>query len=163
MKNKAQQSSIGMSFGTMFSIFLIAVFVVFAFVAIRGFLNIDETAKIGDFYSDLQDEIDTTMNAQSREDEFEINLPGKITHVCFANLSKTITNRGPEYEAIKYYDIYDANIFLIPPEEAPNLERKKLQYLNLEEIISNQNPYCVSVKEKLIIKKGFYDKAVTIQ
>jgi len=163
MKNKKAQQTMGMPFGMIFSIFLIVVFIVIAFIAVKSFLGTSEIASIGLFYEDLQSEVSETIQQQMSESEFKIDLPKKIKKVCFANLSTKITNDGPEYQAIKNYDVYKANIFLIPPEQAPNMDWDFIDHINTTKITETKNPYCVPVSNKLKISKGFYDKLVTIQ
>jgi len=153
----------GMPFGVIFAIFLIVVFVVVAFIAISNFLDIGNASKVGMFYQDLQTEVNKARNSQSSEFEFKINLPNKIEKVCFANLSAKITSNFEDYEMIKNYDIYEANTFLLPPENAENMQWKNINYINITKITESKNPYCVLVSNNLKIKKDFYDKLVKIE
>lgn len=66
----------------------------------------------------MQDSVDDAWRGQSSSSHFDINLPSEIDKVCFANLSATITNRGEDYEFIKDFYVYEANVFLIPLEKA---------------------------------------------
>ena len=96
---KRGQQAVGMSFGMIFAIFLIIVFVVVAFISIKHFLSLGQTATVGAFYEDLQNGVDDAWNGQSSSSEFTIRLPDAIRQVCFANLSAPITN-GAAYEEI---------------------------------------------------------------
>lgn len=152
----------GMPFGMIFAIFLIVVFVVIAFIAVGYFLDIGRGSSIGMFYREFQEAVDDAMRGQFEESFFEIDLPSGIDSVCFANLSGEITNRGVEYEAIRNYDVYDANVFLVPPEYAENMQWKLIDRINVSRITAERNPYCVDVGDGFVIKKGFYDKEVWI-
>ena len=152
----------GMPFGIIFAIFLIVVFVVIAFIAVGYFLDIGKSASVGMFYDEFQDAVNDAMSGQFEESSFEIDLPSGIDSVCFANLSAEITNPGVEYEAIRDYDVYDANVFLVPPEYAQNMQWKLIDRINVSRITAVRNPYCVRVGDGLTIKKGFYDKKVWI-
>jgi len=163
MNNKRAQQTMGMPFGMIFAIFLIVVFVVIAFIAVGGFLDIGKKASVGLFYDELQDAVDEAWSGQSGEFDFAIDLPSKITEVCFANLSNVITNRDGKYDNILKYDVYEANTFLIPPGSAENMPWKLIKHLDIDTITRDSNPYCVSVKSKLRIKKDFYDKLVAIE
>lgn len=165
MDKKRAQSTMSMPFGMIFAIFLIVVFVVFAFMAIAGFFEIGDTASVGMFYEELQDAVDEALSSQSSQKPFEINLPKGIKQVCFANLSSSsrITNPGEEYQSIKYYDIYNANTFLLPPEKAQDMQWKFIEHLDLEKITATENPYCVDVNEGLIIKKDFTSRLVYLE
>ena len=153
----------GLPFGVIFAIILIVVFIVIAFIAIGYFLDIGKSSSVGMFYREFQDAVDDAVRGQFEESLFEVDLPSGIEFVCFANLSDEITNRGVEYEAIKNYDVYDANVFLVPPEYAHKMEWKLIEWINVSKITSNSNPYCVSVDDGFVVKKGFYDKWVYIE
>ena len=161
--NRRGQQLMGMPFNMIFAILLMIVFFVTAFIAIGYFLDIGRSSDVGMFYRDLQGVVDEALRGQSSEASFDISLPNKIERVCFANLSATITNHGEDYEAIKNYEVYDANVFLVPPEYAENMQWKLIKHINITKITSEKNPYCVDANNKLIIKKGFYDKLVWIE
>ena len=160
--NKLGQHTMGMPFGMIFAIFLIVVFVVIAFIAVGFFLDIGRASGVGLFYRELQDAVDGAWSGQSGEFDFEIDLPDGIDEVCFGNLSGVITNQDPRYDEILNYDVYDANTFLVPPENAENMQWKLIKHLDVDKITETKNPYCVSVEDGLRIKKGFYDKLVVI-
>jgi len=163
MKNKSGQQTMGLPFGVIFSIILIVVFIVIAFIAIKHFLDIGDCAGVGQFYEELQEKVNEAWASQNSDFEFEINLPGGIDKICFADLSGEITGSQEDYKAIEMYSVYDSNLFLIPPAEACNMPNKLIKHINVSEIISTSNPYCVEVGEELQIKKGFYDKLVIIE
>ena len=160
--NKSGQQTMGMPFGMIFAIFLIVVFVVIAFIAVRGFLDIGETSGIGLFYDELQDAVNEAWSQQSGESDFKINLPSGIEEVCFGNLSNN-PSQNPKYKNILKYDVYDANTFLLPPEKAQGMSWKLIEHINITKITELKNPYCVPVKKGLTMKKDFYDKLVSIE
>ena len=160
MKKNAQQT-MGLPFSLIFSIMLIVVFIVVAFVGIKMFLNFNESAKLGLFYDDLQKEVDAVWQSSKTETTFKPILPSGITHVCFANLSATITNQEA-YNEIIYQD-FEHNTFLLPQSKAGNLQSNNIEHLNLSQITKIKNPYCIEATRSLILKKGFYDKFVIIE
>lgn len=161
--DKRGQQTMGMPFNMIFAIFLMIVFVVIAFIAVKSFLDIGKSSGVGMFYDELQDVVDDARRGQSSEVSFDIDLPSGIDVICFANLSGEITNPGLEYEAIKNYEVYNANTFLVPPEFSQNMQWKLIKGINVTKITSVENPYCVAVDDGLMIKKGFYDKLVIIE
>jgi len=162
MKKRGQEV-MGLPFGMIFAIFLIIVFIMVAFIAIKSFLDIGRSSSVGMFYDELQGTVNDAISGQSSEANFNIDLPPNIKQVCFANLSAIITNSGSEYDAIKNYDVYNANVFLVPPEYAQGMQWKLIKYLNITKITTNKNPYCVNIDDGLKIKKGFYDKLVWVE
>ena len=153
----------GLPFGMIFSIILVVVFVVIAFMAIGNFLDIGKSAGVGLFYTELQEAVDNSWRGQSSETIFKINLPNGIDTICFSNLSSEITEETEYYNQIKNYDVYEANTFLIPPENAQQMQWKLINHLDIGEITKEKNPYCVSTNQDLKLKKGFYDKLVLIE
>ncbi len=160
---KSGQQTMSMPFGMIFAIFLIIIFIVIAFVAISTFLDFGRTANVGIFYQDLQKAVDNAMHGQNVETDFDIQLPGGIVRVCFANLSAPINGAETDYNMIERFSVYEANTFLVPPKEAEGFEYKEIQNINISRITKNKNPYCVDVSRPLRIKKGFYDRQVTIE
>ncbi len=161
--DKRGQQILGMPFEIIFAIFLIIVFIVIAFIAIGGFLDIGKSANVGVFYEDLQGAVDSAWASQSGESTFEIDLPSGITHVCFANLSAPIKgNYKEQYQMIKNYDVYEANTFLVPPQFAQKLEWRMTNHLDIVNITKVNNPNCFLATEDLKIKKEFYGKYVII-
>jgi len=163
MRDKRGQQVISMPFGMIFSIFLIAVFIVAAFVGVRFFLDFGKTADIGMFYKDLQDAVNDAWRGQSSSNNFNINLPNAVKKVCFANLSATITEKGEEYDLIESFFVYEANIFLIPPGAGEGMDWNLIDNINLSKITQDRNPYCVDTSDGLTIRKDFYDKLVWVE
>ncbi|MBT7128847.1 hypothetical protein HN903_03765 [archaeon] len=160
--DKRGQQAVGMSFGMIFAIFLIVVFLVIAGIAVRSFLDIGDSARVGMFYDDFQAAVDNAVQGQESDSDFDISLPSGIERVCFGNLNERITNPGDDYDAIEDFDFYDANVFLVPPQEASGMAWKLIERINVTKITATSNPYCVDVEDGLKIQKGFYDRFVVI-
>ena len=161
MKKRAQQS-VEMPFGIIFAVFLIVIFVIIAFNATKHFLDVGKCSSVGLFYDELQKEVDSIWASQSAEKQFKISLPSGIKKICFGDLNGRITSPGADYDSISIYDVQDANTFLVPPENACNMAYKKINHINITQITSKKNPYCVDVTQPLNLKKGFYDKSVLV-
>lgn len=162
MKKRAQQST-EMPFGIIFAVFLIVIFVIIAFNATKSFLDVGKCSSVGMFYEELQTEVDKVWSSQSSEQNFSMKLPSGITKICFANLSNTITNKGEDYNSISIYDFQDANVFLLPAGKTCDMQYKKINHINITTTTSKKNPLCIDVTRPLKLKKGFYDKSVTIE
>ena len=161
-KNKKAQGVFGLSFSTIFSIFLIIFFVVVAFIVIRAFLNTQKCAQVGIFKDDFQDEIKRAWNSPKQISTFKGRLPSGLDYVCFANLSKRITGQYDDVgEEISIYEGENANLFLSPIEKACDLASHNINYLDLESIIASRNPYCIAIDNGNIdidIKKELGDR-----
>jgi len=148
-------------FGMIFAVFLIVVFVVVAFIAVKHFLNVGGTARIGQFVQDFQEQVDSAWSGQASEFTFKPDLPD-IEKICFANLSKSIT-RPLDYKEIPIHEDEGHNLFLIPASKAKGFERNTIEHLDVAKITERANPYCVDATRDLTIKKGFYDRLVVVE
>ena len=168
MRNKRGQEVFGMSFGVIFSIFLIIFFIVIAFIAIKAFLSTQQCAKIEIFKKDLQYDIDKAWNSQDYSSEFKRNLPSSLQYVCFANVSGSITATGVEKGIGEEIQIYgeENNMFYYPLEKSCDTPDNKIKHLNTGEITKIKNPYCIRINKGIIsfrIEKGFNDVLVKIR
>lgn len=163
--NKRAQSIMGLPFGLIFSIILIVVFIVFAFIAVKHFLSIGDCTSVGQFYTDFQKKINEAWTSQISSFEYKIDLPSGVKKICFANLSESVkgANAKEDYDEIERFSVYEANTFIVPVGKACDMPYKLINHINLEEITKTRNPYCISVSQKVQIKKDIYDKFVLIE
>jgi len=160
MVRKRGQQMMGMSFGMIFAIFLIVIFFVIAFIAVKAFLDIGKTAQIGFFYERFQEEMDDAWAGQSGENTFKKKLPGGIKKVCFADFNALNYKEDSE---VAEYEIYEeANTFLIPFSKSLSLGYKYINHLDINKTTFLENPYCVDVVDGIRIKKDFYSRLVSV-
>ncbi len=164
LDSKRAQEAIGMSFGWIFALILIIVFISVAIYGIKYFMNIGSCSRVGLFYDDLQQKVDQAYQSSSSDFEMEVALPG-ITQICFSNLSEKITGSMLAYEELNLYEFYDANTFLIPSKNACDMPYKTIRHLNISKTTSLKNPLCIDVSdgETIRIIKDYYDRGVTIK
>lgn len=132
-----------LSFGMIFSIILIIVFIAFAFYAIIKFMEIKDTALIGKFEDKLQTDIDKIWKGQQGSQRVEYILPGKIEAVCFIN---------DEYENL----IYQSEEFI---------SRTKIEHIDIEKSLGGSEKLCfenMNGKINLIIKMEPGERLVTL-
>ncbi len=127
MKKKGQMK---LSFGMIFSIILIIVFISLAVYVIYKLVGIQKNAEIGMFVTDLQEHIDALWNSPKGLQEQDYRLPSKINSVCFTETSEVFFKpRGSggsfEYTVINHVDIEEEFcIENINGEIKINLEKK---------------------------------------
>ena len=83
MKRDDKKAQMKMSFGMIFSIILIIVFISFAFYGIKKFINLQEEVAIQKFPEDLQNDVDKLWNSNQGSQEISYSLPKKVSEVCF--------------------------------------------------------------------------------
>lgn len=164
MKLKDKKGAIEMSFGVIFSIILIAVFIFAAIYGIRFFLQSSKSIQIKNFYEGFQTKVrDVRLSSRTDSEPFPISLPNDIKRVCFANLSATITNKGAEYQNIMETSGFEEhNVFLVPGESISGFASVEIKGLNIEKIIGRRNPYCVDSSDTLLLSKGIYESSVDV-
>jgi len=138
-----------MSFGMIFSIFIIIMILAVAIYAIVKFMDIGSCARAGLFYDDLQGEIDRAWNSGPGtylNENFEITVDKAVDNVCFGEVPPSPTGLSTlATELRKKFEDYpeERNIFLDPPENiCGELSSKKLQHVNISEF------FCKKVDEK---------------
>ncbi len=79
MKKRGQ---LNLSFGMIFSIILIIIFISFAIYGISKFLSLQKTIQIGKFSNELQNDVDKLWTGSGSESK-EYSLPSDVVRVCF--------------------------------------------------------------------------------
>lgn len=82
---KSKKGQLKISFGMIFAIILIIVFIVFAFIAINKFLEFQKNAQINQFMNNLQNDITSTYTSQSASNIETYSVPSNVIKVCFVN------------------------------------------------------------------------------
>ena len=117
----SKRAQMKLSFGMIFSIFLIIVFISFAIYAIIKFINLQSTIQIETFQNNLQADVNMMWQSQQGSREVSYSLPNKIRAVCFT--------RG-EY----------ANLMF---KSEDLLDEGNVENIDIEFITSEENPYCI--------------------
>ncbi len=160
-----KRGQIKLSFGVIFSLFLIGVFVFVAFYVMMIIMDLGETVKTSMFIDDLQDKIDEYYNSAGggkSEVSFELKKE-KINFICFFNSSLELI--GPydeQYEEITKSHYKKDNFYFHPRRYAdPNSATIKHVKMNA----FDENPYCVEKengKFKFIVEKKQNEAKVKI-
>ncbi|MCX6746918.1 MAG: hypothetical protein NTU63_02165 [Candidatus Pacearchaeota archaeon] len=143
MNTRVKRGQFDLSFGMIFSIFLIVVFIAFAVYAIIKFLEFQDTIKIEKFVDDLRQNIDAMWKGDQGSQKVEYSLPTKIEEVCFVD---------DEYENL----IFNSKQII---------QGKDIENINTESMTSKENPYCienVKGKVKMTIVKNYGETLVRI-
>ncbi len=154
-----KKGQIQLNFGVLFSIFLIIVFVFFAFKVIGFFLDLNQCAETGDFFSDLQSSIDKARISSSTLQEFEIDLGSSVEKICFVDLNSSITGSTSAPDQWSAGD----NMFIVYKKEGcKQLSNKQIVGINITKIIESENPKCFDNGDSIQIKKTVYSRLVEL-
>ncbi len=137
-----------MSFGMIFTVFLIVVFLAVAFFGIRSFLESQNEAKILKFKKNLQDDINGVWNDLGKSStQKSYMVPNQIVRIC---INETDSNKN-------FYLHYKDKEF---PEE------NNLKNLNIEKTLNGEQGICFENKDgriKMIIEKSSGEQTVTLK
>lgn len=154
-KSKRSQGGVfGLSFGMIFSIILMAIFVVVAFIGIRYFLDFKTCSDVGFFFSELQNKIDVAWHADSYIGYYNATLPSGVQYVCFMDLKSPSKNANTIEESIYEDTLHneyksDLNTYLYAPGKNFCVNSKTTKNIDL----TAKNPICIPViKNKISIK-----------
>jgi hypothetical protein len=143
--NKKAQNQI--SFGMIFSIILIIIFIAFAIYAIKIFLDTQRIAQVQSFKNDLQVDIDNMWMGPGGDKEKEYFIPKNIDQVCFID-----------------YEFY--NIYFKPEGKYDGKELENIDITNtIRTSTSRPKELCIDTengKISLLLKKDYNENLVTI-
>ena len=155
-----------MSFGMIFSIILILIFIAFSFTVIKNWLELGTTTQIESFVDNLGKDVNETWKSSQGSDIKKYNLPGKVDKVCFVDYSSNAKGAGSdmqEYMDETYSDI--DNLFFYPKSVAKDVGNKEIKNIDIETITSSSNPFCINNvdgKVSMVLQKSFNEAQVTI-
>ncbi|RMD67652.1 hypothetical protein D6817_00865 [Candidatus Pacearchaeota archaeon] len=133
MRDKRAQSSVGISFGMIFSILIIIFLVAVAIYAIKTFLSVNKCAQTGLLYDRLQSEVDDAWRSGLVREEVGLDLPASgirstsLTHLCFGKVDPNnvpaglVDDERERYEKIAEVfgvEAAESNVFVYPPTAA---------------------------------------------
>ena len=78
-----KDGELNLSFGMIFSIFLIVIFIALAFYVIPKFLNFQDKISVGKFIDDFENDIDKMWKSTQGSKTIEYSLPLEIEEICF--------------------------------------------------------------------------------
>lgn len=141
MKNKS--GVLDLSFGMIFSVILIIIFLAAGFYAITKFIALQQSIQIEKFMSDFQNDVDAMWKSPQGSQQVSYILPTKITSVCF---------KVDEFENLQFHS-------------TEIIGGKMIQHLDIAKITEKENPFCISnIKGKVsfTIVKNYGETLVTV-
>ncbi len=154
------------SFGMIFSIIMIIIFISVAFYAIQKFLDLQNSAQVGKFGSDFQADIDKMWKSSQGSQRYEYTLPAKVKFACFGDFASEKKGANQNfYDSLRQAFYRGENFFFYPVGSAQGLNSKIINHIELEKMIQDENPLCFENKNgklSLTIKKEFGEALVTV-
>lgn len=126
-----------MSFGMIFSIILIILFVSFAVWGITKLLNIQEKVGVEKFPDELQEDINDIWGSSHGEQKKSYELPKKVGSVCFVD------------------EEYPENLFLKEKKEGgieKEIGRYEIKHLDIEKTTQEKEEICIQNEGEINLK-----------
>lgn len=164
-----RKGQIKMSVNMIFSIFLIAVFIVVAIIAVMSFLDITPTIETGMFIDDLQNQINFLWSSPGGDVYgFENRLDSDVDYVCFVDIETPAFGDCGNIDCTELYNELNrkssANLYFYPRIDV-NPPYTYIENINLTRITETRNPYCIENDNgniKMILEKDIGEALVTI-
>jgi len=163
-KKRDKRGQMEMSFGMIFSIILIVIFIAFAVYAILKFIETQRTTQVASFLNDFQIDIDKMWQSSGGSQESNYNIPSNIEYVCLIDYESRANNQENIYNELKQNYNGKKNIFFYPLNSGKGFE-KEIKNIDIKKTTDSKNPFCIKStkgKIKLTIKKDFGEALVTI-
>ena len=131
MKKRGKKGAIELSFGMIFSLILIIVFLAFGFYAITKFIALQKTIQIENFLRDFQNDVDTMWKSSQGSQNLVYSLPTSITAVCFKN---------DEFQNLEF-------------NSKEIINGKMIEHIDIAKTTKDESPFCIgNVKGKITIR-----------
>ena len=163
MKKSGQMQ---LSFGMIFSIILIIVFVCFAGYAIYKFMGITDSVKIGKFKEEFQTDVDALWKGNQGSKAVSYSVPNGVEKVCFIDFTVPAFGRDSVvYSDTRHLYSETENLFFYPVGSGGGLDSTTIEHIDIDETTSEENPSCIIVengKMKFTMRKDFGSALVTL-
>ena len=154
-----------MSFGMIFSIILIVIFLGFAFYGIKTFLSFQNNAKAVAFYEDLQADVNNVWESSQSSETQEYAIPSNAESVCFVDFESDAEGSDSLiYSELRMADYGTENLVFYPV-KFTGFESKEIDHLDIGETTNEDNPLCITTNNGKVtfrLKKGPGEALVTV-
>ena len=153
-----------LSFGMLFSIMLIIIFIIFAFYTINIFLGTQKDLNFGKLFNDVQRDVDKIWRSTESLKEFEYVIPKEIDRACFIDFGPGARLSGPAtdiYNDLGRISSRQGNFVLYSIKDSDGYSSRKfkdIEHIDIGETTSSENPLCFEVsngKIKITLRKDF--------
>ena len=109
-----------MSFGMIFSIILIVIFIASAFYGMNKIIDLQKKVQISSFLNDFQNDVERMQNTFDGEKPVSYVLPEKIEEICFVDRNENLRINGNKYS-----------------------DAKNIEGINIEKTLDNKEELCI--------------------
>jgi len=139
MKKRGQMK---LSFGMIFSIILVVLFLSFGFYGIKTLLDTQDKVQVEKFVDGLQKKVNDMQGSNYGSDEVSFLLPSHIEGICFVNEKNNL-------------QLHEEDFF----------EERVIDNLNEEKTVGDKESLCIKVvggKVEFLLSKEYGEGSVTV-
>ncbi len=167
MKRGLKNGQMQISFGMIFSIFLIIAFLAFAGYAIVKLLDFQCTAKMGTFINDFKSDVDRIWTGGGGSQRVQYPICSKVKEVCFVSElpAKGISEVKEKYEEKLNFYQGTGNMFILPVGAVGKISEQNIPHIEIEKTTEEENPLCIKSnkgKVSMLIKMSAGESLVTV-
>jgi hypothetical protein len=156
-----------LSFGMIFSILLIIIFVVFAFYVIKTFLGWQSELNYKSFAEELQDDVDRIWKSSASSQPITYRLSEEIYYVCFIDEnSPGIGTSSSIYNDIKRNLNYGEDNLVLAKKGFTEHQSFEIERIDLLKMTSSENPFCflnIDGGVDMVLQKEISDSLVNLK
>jgi len=144
MKKRGGGGQLEISFGMIFSIILIIIFLAFGFYAITKFIGLQNSIQIENFLRDFQNDVDGMWKSNQGSQNLVYSLPNQIISVCFKN---------DEFQNLQFTS-------------SGIIKGKMIEHIDIAKTTKDESPLCIQkIKGKisLTIVKEYGETLVSVE
>jgi len=151
-----RKGQLKISFGMIFSIILIVVFLAFAFYAIKTFIEFQDNAKTEVFLDDLQKDVNRIWRSFESSESREYFVSSKVDFVCFIDFDSNAKGENSVFYSELERAHYSGENLAFYPVKFTGSESAQIMNLDIEKTTLEENPLCIEAnggKISLILNK----------
>ena len=154
-----------LSFGMIFSIILIIMFLSFSFFGIKKFMDLGNSAQNAKLKDSIQSDVNKIWQGIQGSQTVEYFVPSKTDALCFVDFSQGMIGSSQSvYDELERAFYGAKNLFTYPADLGAT-GSFEIKHIDLDKITQSQNPFCFEKengKIKMVLKKNFGESLVTI-
>lgn len=162
----SRRGQLKLSFGMIFSIILIVMFISFGTYVTMKLLDFQCSIKAKSFESKLQEDIDKMWGSSQGSEIVTYSVPSGVERVCIADPTlKQVGKNRIEHAEFDELGIYDFNMFYYPTGSACGSDGTTLEHIDFLNMMQQENPICLDVingKVDVFLKIDYEENLVTI-
>ncbi len=161
-----KKGQMDLSFGMIWAIIIVIVFIAFAIYVIIHFLSVSDKVKIEQFAEAFQSSIDDIRGGLQGSNTVSYSIPASIDKLCFLDEKSPAIGKNKDlYDTLSWIAV-EENLVFYPEDSGEGKGGLVLENIDLDKITEKENPYCITNskgKATFTISMEYGENLVTIR